>query len=219
MVEHATENRSVGGSIPPLGTIFFFLVSDMDGIETATDSLERHQHLKEHPEAHHARRMALLIGILAACLAICEMGEKSAQNDYIAKQIAVSDTWAFYQAKSIKADIAASQASTLAAMARGNDPAVAALAEAAQAHAAKEISDPAGREGKAQLKQQALRQTEARDHQLERYHFLEIAVGALQIAIVLASVSVVTEIVGFGFVSLGLGLLAFIGGMAVMALL
>jgi hypothetical protein len=23
LVEHATENRSVGGSIPPLGTIFF----------------------------------------------------------------------------------------------------------------------------------------------------------------------------------------------------
>jgi hypothetical protein len=96
---------------------------------------------------------------------------------------------------------------------------VAALAKAAEAHAAKEVSDPAGREGKAQLKQQALRQTEARNHQLERYHFLEIAVGALQIAIVLASVSVVTEIVGFGFAALGLGALAFIGGVAVMALL
>ncbi|SIR34504.1 MULTISPECIES: DUF4337 domain-containing protein [Acidiphilium] len=191
----------------------------MDGIETATDSLERHQHLKEHPEAHHARRMALLIGILAAALAICEMGEKSAQNDYIAKQIAVSDTWAFYQAKSIKADIATSQAATLQALASGNNTAIAAMAKSAEAHAAKEISDPAGREGKAQLKQQALRQTEARDHQLERYHFLEIAVGALQIAIVLASVSVVTEIVAFGITALGLGALAFIGGIAVMALL
>ncbi|MDD2877772.1 MAG: DUF4337 domain-containing protein [Acidiphilium sp.] len=192
----------------------------MDGIETATDSLERHKHLKEHPEAHHARRMALLIGILAASLAICEMGEKSAQNNYIAQQIAVSDTWAFYQAKSIKADIAASQAVTLTALAaHGNDAAVGAMAKAAEARAAKEASDPAGREGKAQLMQQARHQTEARDHQLERYHLLEIAVGALQIAIVLASVSVVTEIVGFGFVSLGLGVLALIGGVAVMALL
>jgi hypothetical protein len=27
LVEHATENRSVGGSIPPLGTIFAFLTA------------------------------------------------------------------------------------------------------------------------------------------------------------------------------------------------
>ncbi|MGC9268595.1 DUF4337 domain-containing protein [Acidiphilium sp.] len=191
----------------------------MDGIETATDSLERHKHLKEHPEAHHARRMALLIGILAAGLAICEMGEKSAQNDYIARQIGVSDTWAFYQAKSIKSEIAAGQAELLGALAStSHDAALAARAKAAEAKAAREISDPAKHEGKAQLMQQALRQTVARDHQLHRYHLLEIAVGALQIAIVLASVSVVTEIVAFGLVSLGLGVVSFLGGIAVMAL-
>lgn len=192
----------------------------MDGIESATDSLERHKHLKEHPENDHARRMALLIGILAAGLAICEMGEKSAQNDYIAKQISVSDTWAFYQAKSIKSEIAGGQAALLQALAtHNNDHALAVAAKTAAAKAAKEASDPQGREGKAQLKQQALRQTEARDHQLERYHFLEIAVGALQIAIVLASVSVVTEIVALGFCALGIGAVAFIGGVGVMALL
>jgi hypothetical protein len=191
----------------------------MDGIETATDSLERHKHLEEHPDAHHARRMALLIGILAAALAIGEMGEKSAQNDYIAKQISVSDTWAFYQAKSIKADIAASQAATLAALATGNNATVNAMAKAAESRAAKELSDPAGNQGKAQLKQQALRQTDARNHQLERYHLLEIAVSALQIAIVLASVSVITDIVAFGITALGLGTLAFLGALIVMALI
>ncbi|MHB1302072.1 MAG: DUF4337 family protein [Acidiphilium sp.] len=192
----------------------------MDGIETATDSLERHKHLKEHPENSHARRMALLIGILAACLAISEMGEKSAQNDYIAKQIAVSDTWAFYQAKAIKAEIAAGQAGVLQALSH-NDPSLAAAAQAqAQARrAAKEVSDPEGREGKEQLRQQALRQAEARDHQLERYHLLELVVGALQIAIVLASVSVVTEMMGFGLVAAALGGIAFVAGLAVTALL
>lgn len=190
----------------------------MDGIETATDSLERHKHLKEHPENSHARRMALLIGILAACLAISEMGEKSAQNDYIAKQIAVSDTWAFYQAKAIKAEIAAGQAGVLQALSH-NDPSLAAAAQAQVRRAAKEVSDPEGREGKEQLRQQALRQAEARDHQLERYHLLELVVGALQIAIVLASVSVVTEIMGFGLVAAALGGIAFVAGMAVTALL
>ena len=191
----------------------------MDGIEMATDSLERHQHLNEHPENRHARRMALLIGILAAALAICEMGEKSAQNDYISKQIAVNDTWSFYQAKAIKADIARSQAQLLKAFAtHGNDPATARAAQVAEARADKEASDPQGREGKAQLRAQALRQTEARNHQLERYHLLEIVVGLLQIAIVLASVSVVTDVITFGLVSVVLGSLSFLAGLVVMAL-
>lgn len=189
----------------------------MSGIETATDSLERHKHIQEHPENRHARRMALLIGALAAALAICEMGEKSAQNDYLAKQIQVTDTWNFYQAKAIKADIAGLGASTLGALAK-QDPALAKAAAAAQQRAAKELSDDHGGQGKVQLREQAERETVARDHQLERYHLLELAVGALQIAIVLASVSVVTEIVGFGLVSLGLGAVAFLGGIVVMAL-
>lgn len=189
----------------------------MSGIENATESLERHKHLQEHPENHHARRMALLIGILAAGLAICEMGEKSAQNDYIAKQIQVNDTWSFYQAKAIKADIANAQSATLGALAKV-DPSVASAAAAAKRRAAKEISSPESGEGKVQLRDRAERETEARDHQLERYHLLELVVGALQIAIVLASVSVVTEIVGFGLFSLGLGSIAFLGGILVMAL-
>jgi hypothetical protein len=190
----------------------------MSGIENATDSLERHKHLQEHPENRHARRMALLIGILAAALAICEMGEKSAQNDYIAKQIQVNDTWSFYQAKAIKADIAGAQSVTLGALAKA-DPALAKAAAAAKQRAAKELSDTAGGEGKAQLRDRAERETVARDHQLERYHLLELVVGALQIAIVLASVSVVTEVAGFGLFSLGLGSIAFLAGIVVMAVI
>jgi hypothetical protein len=191
----------------------------MDGIETATDSLERHKHLKEHPENKHAKRMALLIGILAAALAICEMGEKSAQNSYIARQIVVNDDWGFYQAKSIKSDIAAGQAAVLSALAKSTrDPALVAASAVSAKRAAKLVSDQAGREGKVQLKQQAISDTAAEQHQLERYHYLEVVVGALQIAIVLASVSVVTEIASFGFVSLGLGSLAFLAGIIVMVL-
>ena len=190
----------------------------MDGIETATDSLERHKHLREHPENLHARRMALLIGILAAGLAICEMGEKSAQNDYIAKQIAVNYTWSFYQAKAIKADIATAQAQVLKALSlRSPDPGVTQAARAAEARAEHEASDPDGGEGKAQLRAQAERQAEARDHQLERYHQLEVVVGLLQIAIVLASVSVVTEVTAFGLVAALLGGISFLGGVVVMA--
>lgn len=187
----------------------------MDGIETATDSLERHHHIQQHPENKHAKRMALLIGILAAALAICEMGEKSAQNSYIAKQIIVNDDWSFYQGKAVKADIASLQAAVLGALARTSHDS--ALAASVAASEARRVKLDTGHEGKAELRQQALLATEAEHHQLERYHHLEIIVGALQIAIVLASVSVVTEIVGFGLVALALGGVAFIAGLVAMA--
>jgi hypothetical protein len=190
----------------------------MDGIETATDSLERHHHLQQHPENRHAKRMALLIGILAAALAICEMGEKSAQNSFLARQIALNDDWGFYQAKSVKSDIAALQSAVLGALGRmSHDKSLLASAAVSDARAAKLTSDPAGREGKVQLKAQATTDAAMEEHQLERYHYLEIIVGALQIAIVLASVSVVTEVVGFGVLSVVLGGLSFIAGIVVMA--
>jgi len=127
--------------------------------------------------------------MLAAARTITETGEKSAQNDYIARQIAVTDTWSFYQAKSIKADIADTQAKTLAVLgATSQDKAVDDPAATAKARAAKEVSDSNGAEGKTQLRARAMRETDARDYQRHRYHLVERAVGALQIAIVLASV-------------------------------
>ena len=192
----------------------------MEPSELATETLERHKHIAEHPQNSHAKRMGLLIGILAACLAISEMGEKSAQNDYIAKQIQLNDTWGFYQAKAIKAEIAAGEAKTLAALARlNNDPALDRAATAAQQRAVKNLSDKTNRDGKAELRQQAEIQTRERNHYLHLYHLLELAVGALQIAIVLASVSVITEIKSFGWVSMGLGAIAFIGAGLVMGFL
>jgi hypothetical protein len=192
----------------------------MEPSELATETLERHKHIEEHPTNGHAKRMGLLIGILAACLAIGEMGEKSAQNDYIAKQIQLNDTWNFYQAKSIKAELASGEAKTLAALARlNNDPTLAQAAKIASQKAAKNLSDSTKGNGKAELRQQAEQQTHERDHKLHLYHWLELAVGALQIAIVLASVSVITDIKSFGWVSIAVGGVAFFGAIVVMGFL
>jgi len=60
-------------------------------------------------EAHHsasdpwARGVAVMVSVLAAALALAEMGEKSSQNAYLTHHIAVSDDWAFYQAKNLRA--------------------------------------------------------------------------------------------------------------------
>ena len=79
----------------------------MDSVETTQESLEHAHHAAEHPTDYHAKQAALLIGMLAAALALCEMQEKQAQNAFLESHIAASDTWSFFQAKNIRATIAA----------------------------------------------------------------------------------------------------------------
>ena len=56
----------------------------------------------------------MLIAVLAAALALAEMGEKGAQNEYLTHHIAVADDWAFYQAKNVRATVLAAEAGILA---------------------------------------------------------------------------------------------------------
>ncbi|HTN12624.1 MAG TPA: DUF4337 family protein, partial [Acetobacteraceae bacterium] len=92
----------------------------------------------------------------------------------------------------------ATQAETLTALAAGRDAAGAAAldkqAAAARVTAARLLDDPKGGEGRAQLAKRAKASEARRDVAFHRYHLFEGVVGALQIAIVLASVSVVTRV-------------------------
>jgi hypothetical protein len=64
-----------------------------------------------------------------------------------------------------------------------------------------------------QLTEKAHAQEHLRDHQMHRTHTLEIASGGLQIAIVLASISVVIDLPLFLMVSVVLGLASAIYGL------
>jgi hypothetical protein len=66
-------------------------------------------------------------------------------------------------------------------------------------------SEP-GADGMEQLTEKAHEQEHMRDHAMHRNHSLEIASGGLQIAIVLASISVVINLPAFMIVSIVLGL-------------
>ena len=164
-------------------------------VELASEGIEHAHHEAEHAATHNdrrARRIAVLIAALAAALAISEMGEKSAQNDYLTRHIALSDNWNFYQAKHTRAVMIGATADVLASLppSSATDRRIAAL----RAAAARDESDPNGREGAKQLLAKAKIETEARDHAFHRYHHFEWVVGALQIAIVLSSVAVVTRV-------------------------
>jgi len=177
------------------------------------------EHAKESiAEAHHgdhgARRIAVLIAALAAALALADMGEKQAQNEYLTHHIAVSDDWAFYQAKNIRASVLAAEATVLANLPSGGDPGPQAEIKRARETEARMRDEPQG-EGMKQLAERAKRQEAARDAAFHRYHRFELVVGALQIAIVLASVSVVTRVLALALGAGAMGAIAAVYGLLI----
>ena len=67
---------------------------------SAHENLEHAEHV-EHA-AHSNKKIALLIAVLALFLAFSETLGKSAQTAAIADNIRASDTWNFFQAKTIR---------------------------------------------------------------------------------------------------------------------
>ena len=175
-------------------------------------------------EAHHEHgetdswpmRMAVVVSVLAASLAIVEVGAKSSQTSYLTHHIGSSDTWAQYQAKNLRASMRNSQAAVLESLPTGNDPAVRERIKTALAEEARMRDEP-GKDGMKQLMAKAKDQEHERDEAFHAYHGYEYAAGALEIAIVLASVSVVTRIHALGIGAGALGAAACGYGLAVYA--
>lgn len=182
---------------------FVFSVYDPDLAQTVpageaamSESMERaHETIEEHaPHADPwARRVAMLVSLLAAVLAITDIGGKAAQNAYLTHHVALSNDWAFFQARNVRAVVRTAEADVLASLPTAADPAVQARIKDARDNAARMRDDPQGGDGMKQLDAKAKQEEVARDRAEHRYHSFEYAVGALEIAIVLASVSVITR--------------------------
>ena len=182
-----------------------------------SESMERaHQIQGDHHDHNDtaARWVAVLIAILTAVLAVAQMGEKSSQNAYLAHHIAVSDDWAFYQAKKLRSVLRDTEATVLESLPNADSPEVQARIKAARAYAAK-AQDLTGGEGTRQLAEKARAEEHARNVAFHRYHAFELVVSALEIAIVLASVSVVTRVSAMAFGSGFIGLAAAVAALAV----
>jgi hypothetical protein len=166
-----------------------------DELEMAQQGIEHAHHAHEALGDPRARRVAVMIAMLAAALALADMAEKGAQNAYLTAHISLSDEWNFFQAKHVRSTVLSATAELLASLPNAaTDPAIGKRIAQARATAARLEDDPQGGEGRKQLMAKAAHEAEQRDHQFHRYHKFELVVGALQIAIVLASVSVVTRI-------------------------
>jgi hypothetical protein len=157
-------------------------------MEYAHERLEHAVH--EHGSFPQARTAAVIIAVLAGALALTEFGAKDAQTAFLSHHIAASDTWNQYQAKSARRITYLEAADVLESLPTAADQAVQQRIVAARANAERMRSEPAA-DGMEQLSASATAREHERDHQMHRYHGLELASSGLQLAIVLASISVV----------------------------
>jgi hypothetical protein len=186
-----------------------------------SEAMERAHEIHEATEGHQhvnrtASRIAVLISMLAAALALAQMAEKSSQNAYMTHHIAVSDDWSFYQAKNVRSVMRGTEAAILESLPSATDPAVQARIKDARDDAAR-LRDEPGNDGMKQIAVQARQEEQARETAFHRYHGFELVVGALEIAIVLASVSIVTRLSAFAIGAATIGLAAMGGGLAIVA--
>jgi hypothetical protein len=184
---------------------------------SAHESMEQADQAKE--ASSENRKIALLIAIIALCLALSETLGKGAQTESISKNVESSNLWAFFQAKSIRRTVVqtASEQSKLSLGSVGDDAAKAALQKQIddwQKTASRYRSEPETGEGQEQLSERAKHAEEERDLAEAKYHHYELASAAFQIGIVLASATIITGIVVLSWIS---GLLT-IAGIAFTAL-
>ncbi len=159
-----------------------------------SETVERaHETTEEHADPW-TRNVAILVSVLAAALAITEIGGNAAQNAYLTDHVPLSDQWAFYQAKNTRAVLLTAEDEVLASLPNAQDPAIQARIKQARANAARMRDNPEGGDGARQLSESAGELKAQRDEAFHRYHKYEYAVGALDIGIVLASISLVIRV-------------------------
>ena len=181
-----------------------------DQFEHAQEHLEHAAHSEDH--VGHSKGTAVLIAVMAAALALMEFAAKDAQTAYISNHIAASDTWAQYEAKSVRNAIYLSNVETLESLPNASDPAVQKHLADARSNAQRMRSEPGG-DGMEQLAEKAHEQEHARDHELHRAHILETSSGGLQIAIVLSSIAILIGLPHFKVAGVVLAVAAAIYGL------
>ena len=176
-----------------------------------------------HDHGSDNKKIALLISVLALMLAVAEILGQKAQTQTLQSNIEASNLWAFFQAKTIRKAVSEAAADEMETHAIGiKDPdtqnAFKARIEKFRATARRMESEPETGEGRKELREKAVAAQKERDKAGKKHYRFELATGALQIAIVLASASVITGAIAllWGAAGMGcLGVLFLIGGFLV----
>jgi uncharacterized membrane protein (DUF2068 family) len=207
------------------------------GVHAVQHEAEHQIQHEEHGGGHgkgesQNKKIALLIAVIALCLAFSETLGKSAQTAALSYNVEASNLWAFYQAKTIRQTTleASTEVLKLERMKIDGESPNDALKKALSDRVdnwtrtvARYNSEPMDRpvrkdvnlnppygEGRRELMALALAAEGKRDTALERYHHYEVASAAYQIGIVLASAAVITGMLVLAYVAAALGVLGLI---------
>jgi len=166
-------------------------------------------------EAEHAeqskgnnKKIALLIAILALCLAVSETLSKNAQTTTLGQNIEAANLWAFFQGKTARMTTVIAQADAMETMIALTADAEAkkvlqARVERWRKEAARYDDEPG--DGRKQLSERAKAAEEKRDLAEAKHHNYELGSAAFQIAIVLASAAIITGMSALALGALSLG--------------
>ena len=147
----------------------------------------------EHIEGNSNKVVALLISVLALLLAIVGGFGKYYQTQVVTQQVELSDTWNFYQAKSIRQSNTKLSLELLDVLANNASPKVTKLRNQWESQIAHYESDPDKNNGKKELSGKAEGIEKSLHIYNDKYHYLEFAAAILEIAIVLASASIIVS--------------------------
>jgi len=155
--------------------------------------------VEEKSSKHRDRLIAVYIGFLAVALAICSVGAGNATKDATARNIEAANAWAFFQAKNIRRNDVRLQIDTLE-LKLATEPDLAPAARSIveeklkgyRAYEARLTSEPETGEGTEELKLKGRALEASRDLAMRKDPYFDYGQALLQIAIVLASVSIIT---------------------------
>lgn len=147
--------------------------------------------------------VAMLISVLALVLAFSETLGKSAQTAAVGYDIEASNLWAFYQSKTIRRTTLRTAAEQTALL--NDSPKAREQIEEWKKTARRYQSEPETGEGRDQLEARAKAAEKKRDLARAAYHHYELSSGAVQIAIVIASASIVASVPALVWLASALG--------------
>lgn len=172
-------------------------------------------------EAVMKGRGAIAISIYALILALVSIYSSSNSSGILNATLTINDTWAFFQAKSIKQAISQSSADNIETYLQEREAkpelklALESKLSKLKADIARYETDPASGEGKRELIQHAQKLESERDALKKKGLYFSIAGGLLQIAIVLSSTSILAVNMALLWTSVACGLagcLCFLNG-------
>jgi Domain of unknown function (DUF4337) len=161
------------------------------------------EQLGREADAHNAKSrdklIGIYIGVLAVALAICSMLAGNAAQSAALKNIEASNTWAFFQAKNARRQALRLHVDDFAVMLAAN-PAmpddiktlIKGKIEDYREQDKKLTSDPDKKEGLDQLWARAKDLEVSRDQAMQRGPYFDYGQALLQIAIVLASIAIIS---------------------------